>query len=123
MSELIELAQIAHARSGDKGNHANVAVIAYNDAGYEYLKQELTCERVGEHFAALNPTQVERFELPGVRAINFLLYNVLGGGGSQAVFLDTQGKTLGLICLQMKIPRPENVQEMVNSTFQTGESA
>lgn len=112
MSAAIPLRQIAHARSGDKGNHANIGVIAYTDAGYEYLRDTLTASRMAEYFAELKPTQVERFELPGVKALNFLLHNVLGGGGSQAMFVDTQGKTLGLICLQMPIPRPEGMDHM-----------
>ena len=94
---------IAHGRSGDKGNHANVAVIAYNEAGYHWLRGYLTAERVRQYFAALGPSRVERFEVPNVLALNFVLYDVLAGGASRSLRCDTQGKTLALALLQMEI--------------------
>ena len=94
---------IAHGRSGDKGNHANVAVIAYNQAGYNWLRGYLTAERVREYFAALGPSRVERFEVPNVLALNFVLYDVLAGGASRSLRVDTQGKTLALARLQMRL--------------------
>jgi len=103
MSDTIRLGDIAHARSGDKGNHANIGVIAYTDAGYEFLSRELTADRVADYFAALQPTNVERFELPGIRAFNFLLYDALAGGASRSLRTDSQGKTLGPAILQMEL--------------------
>jgi hypothetical protein len=101
--EQLTLADIAHGRSGDKGNHANIAVIAYNTAGFEWLLKHLTAERVRSYFAALEPTQVARFEAPNLLAVNFLLRNVLAGGASRSLRIDTQGKTLALALLQMPI--------------------
>jgi hypothetical protein len=102
----IRLGEIAHARSGDKGNHANVGVIAFTPDGFRYLGQVLTEARVAEYFLRLRPTEVRRYELPGVGAYNFLLSNVLGGGASRSLRTDTQGKTLALALLEMPIPAP-----------------
>jgi hypothetical protein len=110
--ETITLGEIAHARSGDKGNHANVGVIAYTAAGYEFLREQLTTGRMAEFFAALAPSGVERFELPKLHAFNFLLYNALGGGASQSLRIDTQGKLLGTSVLELELPRPANLQAM-----------
>jgi hypothetical protein len=109
----LTLAEIAHGRSGDKGNHANIAVIAYTSAGFDWLKQHLTAERVAEYFAPLDPTRVERFEAPNLLALNFVLYNILAGGASRSLRLDTQGKTLALAQLQMPIYRPDNLEVML----------
>jgi hypothetical protein len=104
MTDGIRLGDVAHARSGDKGNHANVGVIAYTAAGFEFLSRELTAERVAEYFVALQPTNVVRFELPGIRAFNFLLYDALAGGASRSLRIDSQGKTLGPAILEMELP-------------------
>ena len=109
MSKSIRLGEIAHARSGDKGSHANVGVIAYNLAGYQHLRSVLTSAAVETFFARLNPIQVERFELPGIYALNFLLHDALAGGASQTLRTDSQGKTLALAILEMPIPPPENL--------------
>lgn len=85
----------ATARSGDKGNHANIGVVARDEAAYRFLVERLTADRVAQHFAGLQPTRVERFELPNVGALNFVLYDALRGGASQSLRLDTQGKLLG----------------------------
>ena len=111
-SDTITLGDIAHARSGDKGNHANVGVIAYTEAGYEFLRQQLTPERVGDFFAPLGPSRVVRFELPRLWALNFLLYNALAGGASQSLRIDTQGKLLGTSVLELELPRPTNLDSM-----------
>ena len=108
----MKLAEIAHARSGDKGNHANLGVVAYSPAGFEYLRRELTAERVAAYFASLGPTKVARFELPRVGALNFLLYNVLAGGASQSLRIDTQGKLLGTAVLELELPEPADVEKM-----------
>lgn len=113
MSNTITLGEIAHARSGDKGNHANVGVIAWTAAGYEYLGRVLTESRVAEFFLSLRPKQVQRYSLPGIKAYNFLLNDVLGGGASRSLRIDSQGKTLGIAILEMEIPRPANLEEML----------
>ncbi len=106
MNGTIRLGEIAHARSGDKGNHANVGVIAFTSDGFHYLARILTEARVAEYFLPLRPTEVRRYELPGVNAYNFLLFNVLGGGASRSLRTDSQGKTLALALLEMPIPAP-----------------
>jgi hypothetical protein len=102
----ISLGQIAHARSGDKGNHANICVVAYNRAGYEFLLRELTADRVAEFFSELGCTAVDRFELGMVDALNFVLYNALAGGASRSLRIDTQGKLLGTAILDLSLPAP-----------------
>ena len=103
------LSTIAHGRSGDKGNHANIAVIAYTDAGFDWLKTNLTAERVAAYFAPLGATRVERFEAANVKAFNFMLYDVLAGGASRSLRSDTQGKTLALALLRMDVDLPDNL--------------
>lgn len=98
------LADIAHGRSGDKGNHANVAILAYTPAGFAWLRDYLTADRVAAYFASLGPARVVRFEAANLHAVNFLLYDVLAGGASQSLRTDTQGKTLALALLQMPLP-------------------
>ena len=99
----IPLAKIAHARSGDKGDTANVGVIAYDESHYPVLVREVTPERVKSHFGALVKGKVERFELPNLGALNFLLHESLGGGGTLSLRADAQGKTLGAGLLRMEI--------------------
>src|SRR5256885_408883 len=104
----IRLSDIAHGRSGDKGNHANVAVLAYTAAGYAWLREHLTAEAVRSYFAPLGPSRVVRYEAPNLFALNFLLYDVLAGGASRSLRSDTQGKTFALALLRMPLPRPQN---------------
>lgn len=99
----IRLLDIAHGRSGDKGDAANVGIIAYDDKGYEIIKKYLTAKRVKKHFKGICLGEVERFELPNIRALNFLLHNTLGGGGTVSLKHDAQGKTLAAALLKMKI--------------------
>ena len=99
----IPLAKIAHARSGDKGDTANVGVIAYDEKHYAALVREVTPERVKDHFGSLVNGRVERFELPNLGALNFLLHESLGGGGTLSLRADAQGKTLGAGLLRMEI--------------------
>ena len=99
----IKLIDIAHGRSGDKGDAANVGIIAYNDSGYEILKKHLTVERVKKHFDGICLGDVERFEMPNIRALNFLLHNTLGGGGTVSLKHDAQGKTLAAAMLRMEL--------------------
>jgi hypothetical protein len=110
MNGTIRLGEIAHARSGDKGNHANVGVIAFTADGFRYLSKVLTEARVADYFLQLRPTEVRRYELPGVSAYNFLLFNVLGGGASRSLRTDSQGKTLALTLLEMPIPAPPEAE-------------
>jgi hypothetical protein len=105
----VPLSTIAHGRSGDKGSHANVAVIAYTDAGFAWLKQHLSVEVVAAYFAPLGASKVERFEAANVRAFNFMLYDVLAGGASRSLRTDTQGKTLALALLRMEVDIPPEV--------------
>lgn len=107
------LSLIAHGRSGDKGNHANVAVIAYTAAGFAWLRLHLTVDRVRDYFAPLKPSKVERFEAPNLNALNFLLYDVLAGGASRSLRSDTQGKTYALALLQMPIELPADHAAML----------
>lgn len=106
------LSEIAHGRSGDKGNHANVAIVAYTEAGYDWLRAHLTAEVVAAYFAPMQPSRVVRFEAANVLGLNFLLYDILAGGASRSLRIDTQGKTLALTLLQMQIEISENVDAM-----------
>ena len=103
---------IAHGRSGDKGNHANVAVITYTSAGFAWLRQHLTAEKVHEYFQPLGVTRVERYEAANVNALNFLLRDALAGGASRSLRSDTQGKTYALALLQMLIDAPADLAGM-----------
>jgi hypothetical protein len=109
---VVPLSSIAHGRSGDKGNHANIAVIAYTPAGYAWLRQHLTAEVVTRYFAPLGASRVVRFEAANVLALNFVLHDVLAGGASKSLRIDTQGKTLALALLQMPIEKPEGLETM-----------
>jgi hypothetical protein len=110
---MAQLGDLAHGRSGDKGNHTNIAVIAYTPAGFAWLREHLTAERIAAYFAPLGPSKVERFEAPNLLALNFLLRDVLAGGASRSLRSDTQGKTLALALLQMPIDQPPNLPEML----------
>ena len=99
----IKLIDIAHGRSGDKGDAANVGIIAYDVNGFEIIQKYLTAEKVKQHFTGICFGEVERFELPNLNALNFILHNTLGGGGTVSLKLDAQGKTLAAALLRMKI--------------------
>ncbi len=102
-----QLKDIAHARSGDKGDTVNVGVIAYDPADYPLLAEVLTPERVKAHFGDMVKGEVERFELPNLGALNFLLHNALGGGGTVSLMTDAQGKTFSTAMLRMEIEVPD----------------
>ena len=104
----IKLSQIAYARSGDKGDGSNVGVVAYNEACYEVIKATLTTERVKEHFKEICFGEVDRYEAPNLLALNFILHDSLGGGGSESLKTDAQGKTHGLGVLFMEIEVPDS---------------
>jgi hypothetical protein len=112
-TKTIPLSQIAHARSGDKGNHSNIGVIAYTPEGFEYLRRELTTQRVTEHFAGLAPRRVVRYVLPNLWALNFVLYDVLGGGASQSLRIDTQGKLLSTAIGELRLSEPADLSSMI----------
>lgn len=107
----IELLKLAHARSGDKGDTANVGVIALKDEYYPLLVREVTAERVKGHFGEMVKGAVERFELPNLKALNFLLHESLGGGGTLSLMTDAQGKTFSTALLRMHIEIPETEAE------------
>lgn len=104
----ISLFKLAHARSGDKGDTANVGIIALKDEFYPILVREVTAERVKQHFGDMVKGEVERFELPNLGALNFLLHESLGGGGTLSLMTDAQGKTLSTALLRMEIDLPES---------------
>jgi hypothetical protein len=102
----VRLYDIAHARSGDKGDTVNVGVIARKPEDYEFLKSYLTAERVKEHFGPMVKGKVERFELPNLGALNFLLHEALDGGGTVSLMTDAQGKTFSTAMLRMFVDMP-----------------
>lgn len=97
------LLELAHARSGDKGNLCNIGLIARSPRDYALLVEKVTAERVKRHFEGVCLGKVERFELPNLQALNFLLYDALDGGGTVSLQADPQGKTLGSALLRMQI--------------------
>jgi hypothetical protein len=99
----VPLSRLAHARSGDKGDTANVGIIAFDEKDYPLLAREVTADRVKEHFGELVKGKVERYELPNLGALNFLLHEALGGGGTLSLRVDAQGKTLSAALLRMEI--------------------
>lgn len=104
---IINLGQIAYSRSGDKGDGSNVGVIANSEEIYEFLVKELTADKVKKHFSRICLGNVDRYEVPNLLALNFILHDSLGGGGSESLKTDAQGKTHGLGILQMKIDVPD----------------
>ncbi len=99
----IKLIDIAHGRSGDKGDTANIGIIAYDDKGFEIIKKNLTAEKVKKHFEGICLGEVERYEMPNIRALNFILHNTLGGGGTVSLKHDAQGKTLAAALLRIEL--------------------
>jgi hypothetical protein len=99
----IQLARIAHARSGDKGDISNIGIIAYKPEHYPILVREVTADRVKAHFKELVKGKVERYELPNLSALNFVMHEALDGGGTISLRTDAQGKTLGAALLRMEI--------------------
>ena len=99
----IPLSRIAHARSGDKGDTSNIGIIAFDARHYPVLAREVTAVRVKHFFGSMVKGDVERFELPNLGALNFLLHEALGGGGTLSLRIDAQGKTLGAALLRMEI--------------------
>lgn len=103
------LLDLAHARSGDKGDAVNVGLIARDPAHFDFLKETVTPERVKAHFGSMVAGEVERFELPNLGALNFLLHEALGGGGTVSLKLDAQGKTYAAHLLRMEVDVPDEL--------------
>jgi hypothetical protein len=103
----IRLLDIAHARSGDKGDTANVGLIARDEKYYPVIRKYVTAERVKEFFGPMVKGPVVRYELPNLHALNFLLHNALGGGGTKSLMTDAQGKTFAAALLRMEIETEE----------------
>lgn len=103
----VRLLDLAHARSGDKGDTANVGVIAFRSEWYELLVQQLTVERVAKHFEGMITGPVVRFELPNLGALNFLLHGALDGGGTLSLKTDAQGKVFSTALLRMVLDIPD----------------
>ena len=110
----MQLVDIAHARSGDKGDTANVGVVAMRSEWYSLLARELTRERVAEHFRGMITGGVERFELPNLDALNFLLHGALGGGGTLSLKTDAQGKVFSTALLRMVLDVPDEEARRLN---------
>ena len=104
----IQLTKLAHARSGDKGDTANIGLIALREEYYPLLVREVTAARVKQHFKGICKGDVERFELPNLGALNFLLHESLGGGGTLSLMTDAQGKTFSTALLRMEIDVTED---------------
>lgn len=105
----VKLAAIAHARSGDKGDGSNVGLIADRPEFYPILLEQVTAERVKEHFKGFVHGRIERFEVANLKALNFLLHDSLGGGGTESLKIDAQGKTHGQGLLQMEVDVPADL--------------
>ncbi len=102
----MRLHELAHSRTGDKGDTSDISVIAYDPADYEFLRAHLTAARVREHFADIVRGEVDRYEVPQLSALKFVLHSALGGGVTRSLSLDAHGKSLGSCLLEMELPDP-----------------
>ncbi len=105
----VKLFEVAISRSGDKGDGSNVGIRANTPALYEYLAEHLSCERVKQHFHKICLGPVERYELPNLQSLNFILHDSLGGGGTATLKTDAQGKVHGLALLHMEMDIPDEL--------------
>src|SRR6266550_9134450 len=110
----VQLISLAHARSGDKGDTANIGLIALREEIYPILVREVTADRVKQHFKGICKGSVERFELPNLGALNFLLHESLGGGGTLSLMTDAQGKTFSTALLRMEIEVSDDEVKALN---------
>jgi hypothetical protein len=101
----VQLKEICHGRSGDKGDAANIGLIAYTEEDYRLIEKQVTAEKVKDFFEGICLGDVKRYEMPNIRALNFVLNNTLGGGGTVSLKLDAQGKTLASALLKMEIEK------------------
>lgn len=118
---LVKLIEIAHGRSGDKGNASNVGIIARHPDVYPFLVENLTSDVVKEHMKHVCKGKVERFELPNICALNFMLHDSLGGGGTVSLKLDAQGKTHAMLVLRMEIEVPDDLLDKVKNQVPWGQ--
>jgi hypothetical protein len=109
----VRLVELAHGRSGDKGDTVNVGVIARRPEFYPFIREQLTTERVKAHFGDMVKGGVERFELPNLNALNFLMHEALGGGGTVSLMTDAQGKTFSTAMLRMEMEVPDELAALV----------
>ncbi|CAN5761404.1 hypothetical protein BH23GEM9_BH23GEM9_36680 [soil metagenome] len=110
----VTLYRIAHGRSGDKGDTVNVGVIARRTEFYDFIRELLTSERVKQHFGDLVKGGVERYELPNLNALNFLMHEALGGGGTVSLMTDAQGKTFSTAMLRMEVDLPDHLAALLD---------
>jgi hypothetical protein len=113
MMTTVPLYKLAHARTGDKGNRSNISVIAFHEELYALLEQQLSAQRVAGIFANRTPQAVERYLLPKLGAMNFVLDGVLDGGVNDSLNLDAHGKTLAFLLLQAPINVPPSLQHLI----------
>jgi hypothetical protein len=106
----VQLVKLAHARSGDKGDASNIGLIALRPEYYAILREKVTTEAVKKHFTGICNGAVERYELPNLHALNFILHGALGGGGTVSLRNDAQGKTMSTALLRMEIEIPDNIE-------------
>lgn len=111
----VQLLSLAHARSGDKGDTANVGVIARRSEFYPVIRDQVTAAKVKQHFTGICFGDVERFELPNLEALNFLLHHSLGGGGTLSLKTDAQGKTYSTAMLRMEIDLPDELAPLLDA--------
>jgi len=116
----VRLFALAHARSGDKGDTVNVGVIARRPEFYPFLRERLTRARVRKHFEGLVRGKVERFEMPNLNALNFLLHGALDGGGTMSLMTDAQGKTFSTAMLRMKVRIPDQLARLLGPEADVG---
>ena len=100
----MKLRELAHSRSGDKGNISNISVIAYEPQDYAFIKEHVTADRVKKHFEGIANGPVTRYEMPNVAALNFVMEDALGGGVTRSLALDAHGKTLSSVLLDLELP-------------------
>ena len=110
----VQLVHLAHARSGDKGDTVNVGIIARREELYPVMREQVTAERVKQHFGDLAKGSVERFELPNLWALNFLIHHALDGGGTVSLMTDAQGKTFSTALLRMEIDIPDSLLPLLD---------
>lgn len=117
---IVKLIEIAHGRSGDKGNASNVGIIARHPDVYPFLVEYLTTDKVKEHMKFVCKGDVERYEMPNIGALNFILNDSLGGGGTVSLKLDAQGKTHAMQVLRMDVDVPDELLEKVKNQVEWG---
>ena len=108
-----KLYDICHGRSGDKGDTVNIGIIARHPDVYPFIVKVLTADRMREYFGDMVKGEVERFELPNLGALNFLLHHALGGGGTKSLMNDAQGKTFAAAALRMELDIPQDILDRV----------